>query len=742
MSEKTIGRYQIIREIKQGGMATVYLAYDPQFGRDVAVKLMSPRHLQDPTFRERFDREARLVASLEHKAIVPVHAYGEEAGKPFLLMRSMPGGSLKDSLLKGPLPLEDISRILPLLAEALDKAHDRGVIHRDIKPSNVLLDEDGNPYLSDFGIARLAAQEGTSTDIGTPHYMAPEQWKGEELDARTDVYQLGVMLFEMFAGRQPFLARERHEYMYQHLESKLPRVRDVNPRAPKEFDTIIAKAMAKQKADRYHSAGELSRTFIKKMDHSEPRRPHTPITRIWIVGGGIILTILIGSVYLLASRPDWLFGYKDPSLTPTVTVTLEETLIFTASATNTPSPRTRTPSVSDTPTLEPTSTSTPVPSHTPTPSPTSTASRTATSTPTDTSTPTPSPTSTPSQTPAPSRTPTSTPSQTPRPTITPTPDPNNPPPIAALGDRWERPSDQMAMLFVPGGFVNLGSTEAEIDSAQAQCTDAKQSTCPRNLFETESPPHGVTLTGYWLDQTEVTNEQYAQCVIDGACRPPAEIGSDTRSSYFDADQFGEYPVINVSWTDSRDYCAWAGAILPTEAQWEYAARGPERRLYPWGDNFDLVVANFCDTNCPFGWKQDALNDGHEDTAPVGSFMLWDSWVGAYDMAGNVWEWVADWSADYPAESQNDPTGPVSGNERVLRGGSWGSNTWFLRAAGRSSNTPDTRNGNIGFRCALPHKDRTQFSGHTEEVIFAHSPHTCPPPSRMLSFLPLTFRQRW
>lgn len=201
----SIGRYQIKHELRRGGMATVYRAYDPRFGRDVAIKVLPPEFLHDPDFRARFEREAHIIAALEHPGIVPVYDFGEEAGLPYLVMRYMVGGSLADRLARVPLAPLETARILAAIAPALDMAHARGVIHRDLKPGNILLDEHDNPYIADFGIAKLVEGSAAFTSsgiMGTPTYMSPEQAQGNvALDGRSDVYALGAMLYELLAGQ-------------------------------------------------------------------------------------------------------------------------------------------------------------------------------------------------------------------------------------------------------------------------------------------------------------------------------------------------------------------------------------------------------------------------------------------------------------------------------------------------------------------------------------------------------------
>jgi len=222
------------------------------------------------------------------------------------------------------------------------------------------------------------------------------------------------------------------------------------------------------------------------------------------------------------------------------------------------------------------------------------------------------------------------------PTLTPTAEP---PPT--VGDTTTRSSDGMVMVHVPGGTFQMGSSDAEIDAAFAQCEqDWGSGNCERSWFEDESPQHAVTLDDFWIDRTEVTNAQYALCVADGVC---------DRSSYADDEDYNgdDQPVVGVSWYDADAYCKWAGAQLPTEAQWEYAARGEQGYIYPWGND-----APTCE-RAQFGSCSGR-------TIPVGTLLDGASWCGALDMAGNVWEWTEDRYGAYPAEAQTNPTGPADG----------------------------------------------------------------------------------
>lgn len=751
--KKTIGRYVIESKLGQGGMAEVYLAYDPRFKRQVAIKVLPAYLIQmDPTFAARFQREAETIASLEHAAIVPVYDFGEEDGRPYLVMRLMTGGSLQDRLLKGPLSLQETSELFNRLAPAIDKAHSKGIVHRDLKPANILFDEEGCPYLADFGIAKL--QEATTTltglgAIGTPAYMSPEQGRGlKDLDGRADIYSLGAILYHLLTGQLPYDSETPTGQIIRHINDPIPDIRASLPGAGSALQAVIATAMAKNKEERYPTVRALAdvlesvallnppsfipvqpviETLIEsppprqlpKVGRTEPEvlkteqepdlprrfeieQPSLPIQpqtankplprKLWIgagIGGILVVCAILGAVIYDAYRGNLTTRQTETAAALSVHQTQTANSVVAALPSVTPSPTT---------------------TSTVTPSPTPTKSMMLTSTPTpqaaflardvwarsgcyesfssvgnisggeqvqflpsesrfdefnrecvfveytrpdgvvvigwvllqDTT------------------------------MISPT---ATEPATLGIGSTMISPQDGMILLFVPEGEFTMGS-DPGVDS---------------ETYRDERPQHTVYLDAFWIDQTEVTNAMYALCLGAGACELPNSSESYTRSQYYGNSNYLNYPVIYVSWNDANDYCTWAGRGLPTEAQWEKAARGTDGRIYSWGNN-PLVCQLLNFSGC------------EGDTIAVGSYPAGASPYGALDMTGNVWEWTADWyDADYYSSYSEDgwpsnPTGPTSAY-RTLRGGSWLNESRIMRSAYRQFYDPDYSSINIGFRCA-------------------------------------------
>jgi ligand-binding sensor domain-containing protein/tRNA A-37 threonylcarbamoyl transferase component Bud32 len=263
---KRLGSYQLLEQIGQGGMATIFKAYQPSMDRYVAVKILPAHFTEDESFVARFTQEARTLAHLEHPHILPVHDYGEQEGITYLVMRYVDAGTLKDLIVqRGPLEPDETARILGQVCRALGYAHSQGIVHRDVKPTNVLIDERGDAFLTDFGIAKLVAGTAqftaTGAVVGTPAYMSPEQGMGQPLDHRCDIYALGVMLYEIVTGRVPFDAETPLAILMQHVNAPLPPPRQIKPSVPEAVERVILKAMAKLPADRFQSAEEMGETL-------------------------------------------------------------------------------------------------------------------------------------------------------------------------------------------------------------------------------------------------------------------------------------------------------------------------------------------------------------------------------------------------------------------------------------------------------------------------------------------------
>jgi len=286
---------------------------------------------------------------------------------------------------------------------------------------------------------------------------------------------------------------------------------------------------------------------------------------------------------------------------------------------------------------------------------------------------------------------TATPSE---PSVTPLP----PPTDAGLGDTWIRSAtDGMVMVYAPGGEFEMGSDDDDVDYAIQLCIEYHLSNHTDSgycewWFENEQPIHTVALDGFWIDRTEVTNDQYRRCVEAKVCQAPRPYDWE-EPDYYDASA-GDHPVRWVTWEDAQTYCEWAGGRLPTEAEWAYAARGPQGATYPWGEDLPTCeLAQFAD--CPGG------------TVPVGSFPDGVSWCGALDMSGNASEWVTDWySRRYTSERQVNPTGPPRPSQvvqMVVRGSGWYNPLYEMHSARRTTGFLDYSTNGLGFRCVWSSK---------------------------------------
>ncbi len=299
LSGRAIRGYELGERVGAGGFGVVYRAVQPLIEREVAVKIILPQYANHPDFIRRFEAEAQLVARLEHPHIVPLYDYWREPAVAYLVMRLLRGGSLQEALKEGPLPLESVIHILDQIGAALLTAHRAGVIHRDIKPANILLDQDGNGYLADFGIAKnlnLEDQTLAGEVLGSPAYLSPEQIKAGAIKPQTDIYCLGVMLYELLTGQKPFQGPTPIAYIQQHLDMPLPPLIEHRADLPPALDPVIRKATAKDPAERYPDiAGLLDDFYLALAERRAPSaEPDFLLSRVSAVcrrSSAVILTL-------------------------------------------------------------------------------------------------------------------------------------------------------------------------------------------------------------------------------------------------------------------------------------------------------------------------------------------------------------------------------------------------------------------------------------------------------------------
>ncbi|MCP5098248.1 MAG: protein kinase [Chloroflexi bacterium] len=395
MKKDTFGRYEIKRKLGQGGMGSVFHAYDPNFKRNVALKLLDRRFFQDPKFRRRFEREARVVAQIDHPGVVTIYDFGEDEGYLFLVMPLMEGGTLTQRLKERPLTLDEIIKVFKSIGPALDETHRRKLVHRDLKPDNILYDGFGKPHVADFGIVKVVEGGTTLTAdgiVGTPAYMSPEQvGSSKQLDGRSDIYSLGIILFEMLTGERPFKADTGLALAMMHIMNPVPSILEVRPDLPIGMETIIQKVMHKKAEERYQTVAELvaaledienlpefggvagdsadSQSLITEMYRSpEQAEAETGGRKISMSIIGLIALILIGggigigsfvssrqptptpilSIVAAITPSATVTNTPESSATPTHTATVESTLLPIMDE------ETVTPSVTPTVTLTPT----------------------------------------------------------------------------------------------------------------------------------------------------------------------------------------------------------------------------------------------------------------------------------------------------------------------------------------------------------------------------------------------------
>ena len=626
-------KYRIDEKVGEGGMGKVYRGTHILMDHTVALKILHPHLSSDQIAVERFRREARAAASIRHPNAVAVTDFGvnKDAGLSYLVMEFLEGTELRDAIKKkGPLDFEEAFIITQQICLALQAAHAKGIVHRDLKPDNIWLlkSDDQFPRVKvlDFGIAKLMAnnvsdltQQGVI--VGTPYYMSPEQCVGDELDARSDIYSLGVIIYEVLTGRVPFRASTPMGVALKHANEAPVPPHELRADLPQSIENVVLRALRKHREERQTSAIELSQEFesalyqagieLKLLGTNTPQYSHALNTHADLhyrterslspdrntpPQGTDASTRILHSADtpregadLGAASPD-LFKQVVPAgfsiqriwseaATPRkilyagLAALLLVGMVFLVKAITTSKPSDEVIVIGTNP---------------------------------------------------------------------PKPPPTPPP----------------GMVYIPGGKFVMGYNGSDQDA--------------------EKPEHEVTVGPYFIDKYEVTVAEYYQFIKARNRAAPKNWSPAWQQGQFSNDE-AKRPVTDVTWFDARDYAESLGKRLPSEEEWEYAARGNDRRLYPWGNDFNPNRANV---------------GNEKGVRPVGSYPADKSPFEAYDMSGNVFEWVgSDWSL-YPG-SKAQPTKPG----KMVRGGSFSQDRFFAMVTSRAVLRTDAQQSDVGFRCA-------------------------------------------
>jgi formylglycine-generating enzyme required for sulfatase activity len=640
-------KYRLDEKIGEGGMGTVYRGTHIQMEHTIAVKILHQHLASDHTALERFRREARAAAQIRHPNAVSVTDFGvtKDSGIAYLVMEFLEGNDLRIKINRDKqLDYYEALIIMNQVCAAVYAAHNKGIIHRDLKPDNIWLVQSDKALetvkVLDFGIAKLKTSSDKATSltqhgmiVGTPYYMSPEQCRGEDLDPRSDVYSLGVILYQLLTGRVPFDGESPIAVVLKHNTERPRPLRAYRPDMPPEIEGVVLRALAKKKEDRQETAIQLAQEFEAALDASgiqpgpmaatlgEPfyaaRALRTEAARRQATEEAAQPTKFIGAIQ---QAPPAAYDENEPTVfmgSVKSEIVVAEVPRDAAESSTEASPRLTGKAVA--------------------------AARTDAG-----------------------RVITTVPARRsakpyvagavvvaamlitalvllrPKPPANPEPGPGAIP---------------AGMVAVKGGTFKMGNADPKGDPKYG-------------------PAHDVSVADFMMDKYEVTNEDFSRFV---KARPDAA-PPDWKDGVYDP-QKAKLPVANITWFDAKAYADWAGKRLPTEAEWEYAARGTEGRIYPWGNEWSPECSN-------------SAEDQKKQPVAVGSYSRGVSWCQVYDMAGNVAEWVADDYQPYPGS-----TAKVEPGNRVYRGGAFNFHKQDLACTTRWWDAPDTKTNYIGFRCA-------------------------------------------
>jgi serine/threonine-protein kinase len=625
------GRYRIDAVVGKGGMGTVYRATRLLIGDEVAIKILHIGEVEDPQAAERFRREARAAARLKHPNAVSIYDFGVSSdGLQYLVMDLVEGRSLRDiTKEQGPISLSLVAEIVSQICAALDEAHRHHIVHRDIKPDNIILNSTPagvRVKVLDFGIAKLRDDSATNLTqtgnvMGTPHYMSPEQCLGEELDSRADIYSLAIVIYEMLCGRVPFNSPVSTAVVIQHVNQTPPSLRSFNPAISEEVESVVFRGLEKARDMRPETAGAFARQLIEAINPE----------------AGPAFAYSDRSLRLsprsqeepdeetIEKRPD---AHAGPVLPETVYLARPGMSDHGASRPTNGSQSALTSKVKHTRAF-------------PYRSLVAIAAvvlagfmaylwfqqdKTVTGGP-------------------------SGPSSVPSPAAT----------MAMAGGPAVNTNSGSAPKPTHAGMVQIGSGQLQMGSNEGD-TDAQ-------------PAHMVMVKSFYLDIYEVTCRDYKNFIDEKKREPPPTWKDGNYPPGTDL-----HPVTGVTWEDATAYAQWAGKRLPTEEEWEFAARGPQGLRYPWGNQWRSGCANV-----------DKVRNG---VTNVGSYNC-SSPFGVQDLIGNAWEWTDSSWAPYPGGQFANPPHP---SDKVIRGGSWESPRSFISSTSRGGHKGV--GVQTGFRCAM------------------------------------------
>ena len=656
------GRYQVIEELGKGGMGKVYKVLDKKIEEEVALKLLKPEIAADEDTIKRFRNELKFARKISHRNVCRMYDLNEEEGTHFITMEYVSGEDLKSTIRKvRQLSVGQTITIARQVCEGLAEAHRLGVVHRDLKPQNIMIDREGNARIMDFGIARSLEAKGITEAgmmIGTPQYMSPEQVEGKKADGRSDIYSLGVILYEMATGRVPFEGDTPLSIAVKHKTEPPPDPREVNAQIPEDLSRLILRCLEKDKEKRYREAEEVLSELsniergIPTIEKLLPKRK--ALTYIAITS--LVVLLIVAAIFIWqrtetrrieslvarlqpaveAGRFDEVFeilNYSGLELQDVRVKMITEQVIGKLSIKSTPSKaRVTLARVRSEPTLsvgEPMSIG-----HTPSEGRALVAGEY----------------------------------------------------FVYMGLEGMIPLEFLIQV-VPGESLRLSRTLIKANKEFAGMV----------RIEKGVSQNGISIAAFYINKHEVTNAEFFNFVAAGGYRVkkfwPEDIIINGHSTPWESalrsfvDQTGipgprfwsggkypdgkeDHPVVGISWYEAMAYARWAGKDLPTWNQWWLAALGETGSVFPWGGDVKntLLRANF----------------GLKGTQPVGSFPLGVSPFGCYDMAGNVREWLQD--------------SVSSGIIRTVVGGSWKSPSYMFEASHAESFYSEFYSDEIGFRC--------------------------------------------